>query len=303
MKREEMADLTAFLAIAEERSFTKAAAKLNISQSALSQIMRRLEERLGMRLLTRTTRSVAPTEAGELLLQTLSPALEELDSNIAALSELRNKPAGLIRITSVEHAAHTILWPVFRELLPLYPDIKVDITLDYGLTDIVAERYDAGVRLGEDVDKDMIAIRISPDIDIDIVIVGSPSYFSNHKKPKVPQELANHQCINLRLPASRGNYIWPFKKGNNQVRVRGDGALSFNSLAMILEAALDGFGLAFIPRDQVAKYLANGRLVNVLEDWTPKLPGYHLYYPSRRQLSPAFKLFVKSLREARLKRR
>lgn len=295
MKREEMADLTAFLAVAEERSFTKAAVKLKISQSALSQIMRRLETRLGMRLLTRTTRSVAPTEAGELLLQTLSPALEALDSNIAALSELNNKPAGLIRITSVEHAAHTILWPAFRELLTLYPDIKVDITLDYGLTDIVTERYDAGVRLGEDVDKDMIAFRISPDIDI--VIVGSPSYFSKYKKPKIPQDLVNHQCINLRLPSSRGNYIWPFKKGNNQIRVRGDGALSFNSLAMILDAALDGFGLAFMPRDLVAEHLENGRLVSMLEDWTPKLPGYHLYYPSRRQLSPAFKLFVNALRE------
>ncbi|MFD1123367.1 LysR family transcriptional regulator [Methylophilus flavus] len=295
MKREEMADLTAFLAVAEERSFTKAAAKLGISQSALSQIIRRLEERLGMRLLTRTTRSVAPTDAGELLLQTLSPALEELDANIAALSELSNKPAGLIRITSVEHAAQTILWPVLRELLPLYPEIKVDITCDYGLTDIVAERYDAGVRLGEDVDKDMIATRISPDIDI--VIVGSPAYFSNYKKPKVPQELTNHQCINLKLSTSRGNYIWTFKKGNNQIRVRGDGTVSFNTLTMILEAALDGFGLAFLPKDQVQTYLDNGQLISILEDWIPKLPGYHLYYPSRRQLSPAFKLFVKALRK------
>ncbi len=295
MKREEMADLTAFLAVAEEQSFTKAAAKLGISQSALSQIIRRLEERLGMRLLTRTTRSVAPTDAGELLLQTLSPALEELDANIAALSELSNKPAGLIRITSVEHAAKTILWPVFRELLPLYPDIKVDITLDYGLTDIVAERYDAGVRLGEDVDKDMIAVRISPDIEI--VIVGTPSYFSKYKKPRVPQELTKHQCINLRLSTARGNYIWPFKKENNEIRVRVDGPASFNTLDMILEASLDGLGLAFLPKDQVEEYLANGRLISVLEDWAPKLPGYHLYYPSRRQLSPVFKLFVKALRQ------
>lgn len=295
MKREEMADLTAFLAVAEEQSFTKAATKLGISQSALSQIIRRLEERLGMRLLTRTTRSVAPTDAGELLLQTLSPALEELDANIAALSELSNKPAGLIRITSVEHATQTILWPVLRDLLPLYPNIKVDITSDYGLTDIVAERYDAGVRLGQDVDKDMIAVRISPDIEI--VIVGSPSYFSSNIKPKAPQEISNHQCINLKLSTSRGNYIWSFKKGNSQIRVRGDGAVSFNSLTMLLEAALDGFGLAFLPKDQVKEYLENGRLISVLEDWIPKLPGYHLYYPSRRQLSPAFKLFVKALRQ------
>ncbi|HSH72286.1 MAG TPA: LysR family transcriptional regulator [Methylophilaceae bacterium] len=295
MKREEMADLTAFLAVAEERSFTKAAAKLGISQSALSQIMRRLEERLGMRLLTRTTRSVAPTDAGDLLLQTLSPALEELDASIAALSELSNKPAGLIRITTVEHAAETILWPVFRELLTLYPDIKVEMQLDYGLTDIVAERFDAGVRLGGDVDKDMIAVRISPDFEI--AIVGSPSYFGKHEKPKLPQELTQHRCINLQLSTSRGNYIWRFKKGNNEIRVRVDGPASFNTLSMILQATLDGFGLGFLPEDVVEEHLANGHLVRVLEDWSPIFPGYHLYYPSRRQSTQAFKLLIKALQE------
>lgn len=292
MKREEMADLTAFLAVAEARSFTKAATKLGLSQSALSQIVRRLEQRLGMRLLTRTTRSVAPTEAGELLLQTLAPALDELDASIAALSELSGRPAGTIRITSVEHAAKTILWPVLRELMTTYPDIKTDITLDYGLTDIVAERFDAGVRLGEDVDKDMIALRISPDIPM--AIVGALSYFDKYPIPTQPQELVKHQCINLRLSTSRGHYVWPFKKGTRELKVRVDGPAAFNTITMILDAVLDGFGLAFLPEDQVQEHLTGGRLVRVLEDWTPCLPGYHLYYPSRRQLSPAFTLLVKA---------
>ncbi|MEX5684671.1 MULTISPECIES: LysR family transcriptional regulator [Pseudomonas] len=294
MKREEMADLTAFLAVAEARSFTKAATKLGLSQSALSQIVQRLEQRLGMRLLNRTTRSVAPTEAGELLLQTLAPALDELDASIAALSELGGKPAGTIRITSVEHAAKTILWPVLRELMITYPDIKTDLTLDYGLTDIVAERFDAGVRLGEDVDKDMIALRISPDIPM--TIVGASTYFDKHPIPVQPQELVKHQCINLRLSTSRGHYVWPFRKDNRELKVRVNGPAAFNSITMILDAVLDGFGLAFLPLDQVQEDLDSGRLVRVLEDWTPCFPGYHLYYPSRRQLTPAFALLVKAFR-------
>jgi DNA-binding transcriptional LysR family regulator len=294
MRREEMADLTAFLAVAEERSFTRAAVRLGISQSALSQIVRRLEERLGLRLLTRTTRSIAPTEAGERLLETLAPALSDLDARIAALSELREKPAGVIRITSVEHAAETVLWPVLKTFLRTYPNIKVEIILDYGLTDIVAERLDAGVRLGEQVDKDMIAARISPDIPM--AIVGAPGYLDRQPRPKVPQDLIHHQCINLRLGASRENAPWRFKKGEREPHVRVDGSVAFNSLEMIREAALDGFGLGYLPRDSVQGDLDEGRLVSVLADWCPPLPAYHLYYPSRRQQLPAFSLLVEALR-------
>ncbi len=294
MRREEMADLTAFLAVAEERSFTRAAARLGMSQSALSQIVRKLEERLELRLLTRTTRSVAPTDAGERLLETLAPALNDLDARIAELSALRGKPAGVIRITSVEHAAETVLWPVLKSFLRTYPDIIVEIVLEYRLTDIVAERLDAGVRLGEQVDKDMIAVRISPDIPM--VIVGAPGYLDRQPRPKVPQDLLAHQCINLRLGASREHAPWRFKKGQREPHVRVDGPLAFNSLPMIREGALDGFGLAYLPHDMVQHLLDEGRLVSVLADWCPPLPAYHLYYPSRRQQLPAFTLLVEALR-------
>lgn len=294
MKREEMADLTVFLVVAEERSFTKAAAKLGMTQSALSQIMRRLEKRLGLRLLTRTTRSVAPTEAGERLLQTLAPALANLDASVAALSELRDKPAGTIRITSVEHAAKTIIWPALKKLLPDYPDITVEITLDYSLVDIVAERYDAGVRLGEQVAQDMIAVRIAPDIPM--AIVGAPDYFDKHPPPVMPQDLVQHRCINLRLPTSGGLSTWGFEKDGRKLKVRTEGPLVFNTLDLILEAALNGFGLGYLPLDQVEMYLESGRLVTVLSDWTADLSGYHLYYPSRRQPTPAFALLVEALR-------
>jgi DNA-binding transcriptional LysR family regulator len=294
MRREEMADLTAFLAVAEERSFTRAAVRLGMSQSALSQIVRRLEERLGLRLLTRTTRSVAPTEAGERLLETLAPALSDLDSRIAALSALHDRPAGLIRITSVEHAAETVLWPVLRTFLPMYPDIRVEIILDYGLTDVVAERLDAGVRLGEQVDKDMIAARISADIAM--AIVGAPGYLGRRPRPKVPQDLVNHDCINLRLGASREHAPWRFKRGPREPHVRVDGPVAFNTLAMIREAALDGFGLAYLPQDYVQRHLDEGRLISVLADWCAPLPAYHLYYPSRRQQLPALSLLVEALR-------
>jgi len=296
MRREDMADLTAFLAVAEERSFTRAAPRLGMSQSALSQIVRRLEERLGLRLLTRTTRSVAPTEAGERLLETLAPALSDVDARIAALSALSERPAGVIRITSVEHAAETVLWPALRTFLRAYPDIKVEIILDYGLTDIVAERLDAGVRLGEQVDRDMIAVRISPDIPI--VIAGAPSYLDRKPQPKVPQDLVHHQCINLRLGASRENAPWRFRKGEREPHVRVDGPVAYNSLAMIRQAALDGFGLGYLTRDSVQRDLDEGRLISVLADWCPPLPAYHLYYPSRRQQLPAFALLVEALRHA-----
>ena len=296
MRREDMADLTAFLAVAEERSFTRAAARLGMSQSALSQIVRRLEERLGLRLLTRTTRSVAPTEAGERLLDTLAPALSDVDARIAALSALSERPAGVIRITSVEHAAETVLWPALRTFLRAYPDIKVEIILDYGLTDIVAERLDAGVRLGEQVDRDMIAVRISPDIPM--VIAGAPSYLDRKPQPKVPQDLVHHQCINLRLGASRENAPWRFRKGEREPHVRVDGPVAYNSLAMIRQAALDGFGLGYLTRDSVQRDLDEGRLISVLADWCPPLPAYHIYYPSRRQQLPAFALLVEALRHA-----
>lgn len=294
MRREEMSDLTAFAVVAQERNFTRAAARLGMSQSALSQIMRRLEAQLGLRLLTRTTRSVAPTHAGEQLLETLVPALGELDAKLAALTELREKPAGTIRITSVEHATATILYPALAQLLPEYPDIKVEIVSDYGLSDIVADRFDAGVRLGEDVDKDMIAVRIAPDLRI--AIVGSPAYLERMEPALVPQDLVRHQCINLRISGVRGFYIWSFEKEGHAVRVRVDGQLGFNTIDLLVKAALDGFGLAHLPLDLVEQHLASGRLVRVLEDWCKPLPGYHLYYPSRRQPSSAFALLVDALR-------
>jgi DNA-binding transcriptional LysR family regulator len=294
MRREELGDLTAFLAVAEERSFTRAAAKLGTSQSALSHTVRRLETRLGLRLLTRTTRSVAPTDAGERLIETLRPALDEINGRLAALTELREKPAGTIRITTAEHAAETILWPALARLLPNYPDIKVELTIDYGLTDIVAERYDAGVRLGEQVAKDMIAVPIGPDMRM--AVVGAPSYFAKHRVPKTPQQLAEHACINLRLPTRGGLYAWEFEKGGRELKVRVEGQTVFNTISMILKAAIDGLGLAYLPEDLVRTHMKEGRLIRALADWCPPFPGYHLYYPSRRQPAPAFALLVVALR-------
>lgn len=294
MRREEMADLTAFVVVAEERSFTRAAARLGMSQSALSQIVRRLEERLGLRLLARTTRSVSPTEAGLRLLETLTPALEDLDASIAALGELRDKPSGTIRITSVEHATKTVLWPKLKTLLPDYPDLTVEIVNDYGLADIVSDRFDAGVRLGEQVAKDMIAVRIAPDMPM--AIVGSPSYFAQHPAPAVPQDLIQHRCINLRLPTSGGLYVWPFEKDGQELKVRTEGPLVFNTIELIRDATVEGLGLGYLPRDHVRTQVDTGQLITVLDDWCPTLPGYHLYYPSRRHPVPAFALIVDALR-------
>ena len=294
MARPDLNDIIAFLAVARERSFTRAAAKLGVSQSALSQTIRGLEERLGLRLLTRTTRSVAPTEAGERLLRTVGPRLDEIDAELVGLSELREKPAGTIRITTGEHAAETILWPALSTLLPRYPEVKVELIVDYGLTDIVAERYDAGVRLGEQVAKDMIAVRIGPDFRM--VVVGAPSYFAKRPMPKKPQDLTDHDCINLRLPTYGGLFAWEFEKRGRELRVRVEGQLVFNSIALRVNAALTGFGLAYLPEDQVQTHLSKGRLVRVLEDWCPSFAGYHLYYASRRQPTPAFGLLVDSLR-------
>jgi DNA-binding transcriptional LysR family regulator len=289
-----MADLTAFLAVAEEGSFTRAAVRLGMTQPALSQIIRRLETRLGLRLLLRTTRSLSPTEAGAQLLSTLAPALANLDDTLAAMTALRDKPSGTIRINAVEHAAEAYIYPALRNLLPNYPEIRVEIAVDYELVDIAAERFDAGVRLGEHVDKDMIAIRISPEMRQSVV--ASPSYFARHSKPKTPQDLVSHACINLWLSASRGHYVWEFGKGGREPKVRADGSLAFNDIALIRRAAVDGLGLANLPEDYVAPQVADGSLVRVLEDWCPPRPGYHLYYPSRRQPTPAFTLVVNALR-------
>ncbi|QFY60869.1 LysR family transcriptional regulator [Rhizobium grahamii] len=294
MTRQSINDLIAFLAVARERSFTKAAAKLGVSQSALSHTIRGLETRLGLRLLTRTTRSVSPTEAGERLLGSIGPRFDEIESELAALSEFREKPAGTIRITAGEHAADAILWPALEKLLPDYPDINVEIIVDYGLTDIVAERYDAGVRLGEQVAKDMIAVRIGPDMRM--AVVGAPVYFERRPKPQTPAELTDHNCINLRLPTYGGVYAWEFEKEGREVKVRVEGQLVFNNAQLRLNAALSGLGLAFVPEALVRQPLSDGRLVRVLEDWCAPFPGYHLYYTSRRQTSPAFALLVNALR-------
>jgi len=294
MARENLNDVIAFLAVANESSFTRAAAKLGVSQSALSHTVRGLEERLGLRLLTRTTRRVAPTQAGERLIRTVGPRLEEIETELAALTELRDKPAGTIRVTAGEHAAETIVWPALAELLPRYPDIKVELITDYGLTDIVAERYDAGVRLGEQVAKDMIAVRIGPDFRM--AVVGAPSYFAERPAPRKPQDLTAHDCINIRLPTYGGIYAWEFERRGRALKVRVEGQLVFNNTALRLNAVLAGLGLAYLPEEHVQPHLAVGRIVRVLADWCPAFPGYHLYYPSRRQPSPAFALLVEALR-------
>jgi len=294
MRRQDFGELNAFMAVAEERSFTRAAAKLGTSQSTLSQTVRRLEARLGLRLLTRTTRSVAPTEAGERLLETLRPAFDDIDGKLAALTRLREKPAGTVRINATEHVAETVLWPALRRFLPDYPDIHVELTVESGLTDIVVGRYDAGVRLGELVDKDMIAVRIGPQLRM--AAVASPAYFARKPPPLTPHDLAEHECINLRLSTLGGLYAWEFEKDGRELRVRVEGALAFNGGRMVMAAALDGFGIAYVTDDYAERAIADGRLIRVLEDWSPPFAGYHLYYPSRRQLSPAFALIVDALR-------
>lgn len=294
MPRENYNDLLAFVMVAREGSFTRAAAQLGVSQSALSHTIRSLEARLALRLLTRTTRSVSPTEAGERLLLTLAPRFEEIDAELSALSELRDKPAGTIRITSAEHAADTVLWPRLAKLLPDYPDIKVEINIDYGLSDIVAQRYDAGVRLGDQVAKDMIAVRIAPDMRI--AVVGAPAYFARKAPPRTLQELAGHDCINLRLPTYGGLMAWEFIKDGHEVKARVEGQLVFNNGSQILRAALAGFGVAYLPEDMAREHIAGGRLIAVLDDWCPTFPGYHLYYPSRRQSSGAMAVLIEALR-------
>lgn len=294
MPRETMADLVAFLAVARERSFTRAAAQLGVSPSALSHTIRKLEERVGMRLLIRTTRSVSTTEVGERLLGAIGPHFDEVRREVEGLSELRDRPAGTIRITSADHPAETILWPALEKLLPQYPDIHVEVSLDDALRDIAEDRFDAGVRLGEQVAKDMIAVPIGPDVRM--AVVGAPSYLKKHGRPRNPHDLAHHRCINLRLRTLGGVYAWEFEKGGRELKVRVDGQVVFNDARLIIKAARAGLGLAYVFRDSVEAELADGSLVLVLSDWTPPFAGYHLYYPSRRQQSPAFALLVEALR-------
>jgi DNA-binding transcriptional LysR family regulator len=294
MNRQRTDDLAVFLAVAREKSFTRAAAQLGVSQSALSHTVRGLEERLGVRLLTRTTRSVSTTEAGERLLRALGPRFDEIEAELAALSALRDKPAGTIRLTASEHAAESLLLPALAKLLPNYPDIHVETVIDFGLTDIVAERYDAGIRLGEQVDKDMIAVRIGPELRM--AAVGAPAYFVRRARPKTPRDLTEHNCINLRLPTYGGLYAWEFEKDGRALNVRVEGQLVFNGGRPALAAALAGLGVAYLPEDMARAHLADKRLVRVLGDWCPSFPGYHLYYPSRRQPTPAFALLIEALR-------
>ena len=294
MARQTINDLIALLAVAREGSFTRAAAKLGVSQPALSRTISNLEARLGLRLLARSTRSVAATEAGERLIRTVGPHFDGIEAGLSALTELREKPAGSLRITSVEHATDTIIAPVLARLLPDYPDISVEVINDYALRDIVAERYDAGVRLGEQVAKDMIAVRIGPDFRN--AVVGAPSYFERRPRPRRPHDLTDHDCINLRLPTSGGLWTWPFAKGGRELRVRTEGQLVFNTVSLMANMAVAGLGLAYLPEDVVQNHVAEGRLVRVLTDWSAPASGYHLYYPSRRQATPAFALLVDALR-------
>ena len=294
MAKENLNDLQAFVAVARARSFTRAAAQLGMSRSALSHAMRTLEARLGVRLLTRTTRSVSTTEAGARLLGTLEPRLDEIDAELASLHALRDKPAGTVRITAHDHAIVTALWPRLSPLLREYPDIKLEFSVDYALTDIAAQRFDAGVRPGDSVDKDMIAVRIGPDLRM--AVVGAPGYLKDRQPPATPRELVDHQCINLRLPTHGGLFVWEFEKDGQALNVRVDGQVIFNNTFLMRQAALDGVGLAYVPHDLVAPDIAAGRLAPVLQAWWPRFPGYHLYYANRRQASPALALVIEALR-------
>lgn len=294
MARESINDLLAFLAVAREGSFTRAAVKMGVSQSALSHTIRALEARLGIRLLTRTTRSVAPTEAGQRLLDTIGPRFDEIEAGVTALGELRDKPAGTVRITTTDYAANLLLWPRLAKVMPDYPDLKVEMIIDYGLSDIVADRFDIGVRYGDQVAKDMIAVRIAPDIKM--AIVGSPSYFEQRAAPEAPQDLLAHNCITLRLPTSGGIYAWELKKGKRALQVRVDGQMTFNGVYQMIDAALDGAGLAFVQEDMVRDHIAAGRLKSVMQDWCPTFPGMHIYYANRRAPSRALSVVIDALR-------
>lgn len=294
MKREELGDLMAFLAVVEERSFTRAAARLGKSQSSVSHIVRRLEDRLGVVLLTRTTRSVSPTDAGEHLARTLRPAFDDIEEGLARLDALRNRPTGTIRLTTSARAAQDIVLPVADRLMAEHPDVRFELTVDQTLVDIAREGYDAGIRLGEQVDKDMVAVRIGPDARM--VVAGAPAYFQRRPRPKNPKDLTDHVCINLRLPTWGGLYTWEFERAGRSINVRVAGQFTCNDPALAVAAALRGRGLLCLPNDHLDPFLEDGRLVQVLERWCPPFPGYHLYYPSRRQVSPALRLLVDALR-------
>ncbi|WP_423066095.1 LysR family transcriptional regulator [Devosia sp. CN2-171] len=294
MKREDLNELLWFLAVANERSFTKAAAKLGTSQSTLSHTIKKLETRMGMRLLTRTTRSVAPTEVGERLMRSLQPHVDQIDADISNLMAMRDKPSGVVRLTVSDHAYESVVWPKLRPALRDYPDIQLEVSIDNGLRNIVEERFDAGVRLGESLDKDMIAVRIGPDWRM--VAVGSPDYFARNPIPASPPELVNHSCMNHRHERSGGLYAWEFAKDGRSLRVRVEGQLAFNTSFAMIDAAINGYGVAFVPEDLVAGHITDGRLIQVLDDWSPAFAGYYLYYPSRRQMSPAMSVIVDALR-------
>ena len=294
MSKEKLNDLQAFATVAHERSFTRAAAILGVSRSALSHTLLALEARLGVRLLIRTTRSVSPTDAGNRLLAVLAPRLNEIEAELASLRASRDKPAGTVRITDNDHAIVTVLWPRLRPLLTQYPDIHIEFSVGYELTDIAAQRFDAGVRMGDQVDKDMIAVRIGPDMRM--AVVGAPSYFAANPAPETPHELQNHRCINMRLPTAGGLYHWEFEKEGKPLRVRVEGQVTFNLQAERIDAALSGFGIACIPEDRVQDYINSGELIQILQDWCPSFPGYYLYYPSRKQHPPAFALMIDALR-------
>lgn len=297
MSGENFRDILAFLAVARERSFTRAAAQLGVSQSALSHTIRALEARLGLRLLTRTTRSVSPTEAGERLIQRVAPRFEAITDELAAFEELRDKPAGTVRITASDFAANTILWPKLSKLQPKYPDVKIEIAIEPGLTDIVAERFDAGVRFGDQIAKDMTAVRISKDIRM--VIVGAPSYLEGRPLPKTPSDLTEHECINMRFSMRGGVYAWELRKGQRNLQVRVEGSWTFNCIYPVIDAALAGFGLAYMPEELARPHIKSGRLQTVLKDWCPTFPGLHIFFASRRQSSPALSLIVEALRYRR----
>lgn len=294
MARRNFNDLLAFVTVAREGSFTRAAAILGVTQSALSQTIRGLEERLQIRLLTRTTRSVSPTPAGERLMQAIGHRFDEIETELDALTELRDKPAGTVRITCGDNIMHTTLLPKLMPLLKEHPDIKLEFDMNYGFRDIVADRFDAGVRMGNTIDKDMIAVPIGPPLRM--AVVASPAYFANNPIPKKPSDLTMHRCINQRMPTSGGLYVWDFSRKSKQVNVRVDGPLIFNTAPPQVDAALAGLGIALLPDDELASHIEEGRLVRVLEDWCPPFAGYHLYYPSRRQPSPAFSLVLQALR-------
>jgi DNA-binding transcriptional LysR family regulator len=294
MAKENLTDLQSFVVVARERSFTRAAAQLGVSRSALSHAMLAMEARLGVRLLTRTTRSVSTTDAGARLLSTVAPRLQEIEQELSTLGGMRDKPAGTVRITAHDHAIVTVLWPRLLPLLQENPEIEVELTVDYAITDIAAHRFDAGVRNGDRVDKDMIAVRIAPDLRM--AVAASPQFLANKLLPTTPHELTGHRCINLRLPTHGGLYAWEFEKDGQSVNVRVQGQTVFNNTFLMVQAALDGMGFVFVPLDLLRPHIETGRLVPVLEDWWPRFPGYHLYYANRRQIAPALALVIAALR-------